>query len=63
VSPAELTFLHMYVRILFMSEFQNLRYFVKSQSFLPGGNANVPKTLILTEFFLLTLTGVETLFR
>lgn len=51
MSPAELTFLHMYVRILFMSEFQNLRYFVKSQSFLPGVNANVPKTLILTEFF------------
>lgn len=50
VCPAELTFLHMYVRILFMSEFQNLRYFVRIQFFSLGVNVNALKTLILTEF-------------
>jgi hypothetical protein len=62
VCPAELTFLHMYVRILFMSEFQNLRYFVRIQFFSLGVNVNALKTLILTKF-LLSLTGVEALFR
>jgi hypothetical protein len=42
---------HMYVRIRFKSEFQKLRYFVRSHFFYLGWYNNVPKTLARTKLY------------